>query len=452
MTRFNTLRIRLVLWTMAINTVLLAMLGSAGWIVLQRGQEQALNETLKLSAAQLIAAVDVTNGRFTVPAGDAAALTERGVYGWVVDGAGQVNTIPGQTVSVHIADVNLGQLSEQQLASGERIRLLRRPLAETNGSVIVGKSLEPLQQNTRTILLALIIATPLVLALSAIGGLFLAGRALSPIATITAQARQISQDNLTERLALVGPRDEVRELARTFDAMLDRLQTAFEIEQRFTADASHELRTPLSLLQAQISLALSQPRDVPTLTQMMKEMHGDIHRMRRLVESMLSLARTGEPLNQHVSVDVAAVLGSLTGQMQAASATRRIQFALDAPPALRAKVMGDPDRLMQLFMNLIDNALKYSPDGGSVRIGVRPQATGWVVEVADDGIGIAPEHLAHVFDRFYRSDPSRARETGGIGLGLSIAQAIAKQHGGHITVRSVLGTGSVFTVWLPKSE
>jgi signal transduction histidine kinase len=347
--------------------------------------------------------------------------------------------------------VHLDQLTEQQLASGEQVRLLRRPFAESTGSVIVGISTLPLQQTSRNILLALAIATPLVLALSAMGGLFLAGRALKPIASITAQARRIGRDNLTHRLALTGPRDEVRELAQVFDEMLDRLQAAFEGEQRFTSDASHELRTPLGLLKAQITLALARPRDAQALTKMVQAMEGYVDRMTRLIETMLSLARTGEPLNQHVRVDLVDLLGGLAEQMQTAHVSRRIQFSLDAPPALNAHVLGDPDRLTQLFMNLLDNAAKYSSESCSVRISVKSQDAGWAIDMADEGIGIAPEHLTHVFDRFYRTDASRARQTGGIGLGLPIAQAIAKQHGGRITVQSMLDSGSVFTVWLPKS-
>ena len=450
--KLSTVRARLVLWTMMINATLVLVLGGVGWIVLRRAQNQVLNDTLQLSAAQLIAAVDVNNGAFIVPPSDAAALTERGVFGWVLNKADEVNAVIGRSVSAQLSEASLDQLTEQQLASGEQVRLLRRSFAEASGSIVVGISTLPLQQTSRNILLALTITMPLVLALSAVGGLFLAGRALKPIATITSQAKRIGRDNLKDRLSLAGPRDEVLELAQTFDEMLDRLQAAFESEQRFTSDASHELRTPLGLLKAQITLALSRPRDAPALTTMVQAMEGYVDRMTRLVETMLALARTGEPLNQHVRVDLAELLGGLTGQMQDAGGSRRIRFTLDTSSALNASVMGDPDRLTQLFMNLLDNAVKYSHDGSSVHISLKPQESGWAIDVADEGVGIAPEHLSHVFERFYRTDVSRARQTGGIGLGLPIAQAIAKQHSGYITVQSRLGSGSVFTVWLPKNE
>ena len=434
-----------------INAMLVLVLGGVGWIALRRAQNQVLNDTLQLSAAQLIAAVDINNGAVMVPPSDAAALTERGVFGWVLNKADEVNAVIGRNVSANLSDAHLDQLTEQQLASGEQVRLLRRSFAEATGnSIIVGISTLPLQQTSRNILLALAIAMPLVLALSAVGGLFLAGRALKPIATITSQARRIGRDNLTDRLSLAGPRDEVLELAQTFDEMLDRLQAAFESEQRFTSDASHELRTPLGLLKAQITLALSRPRDAPALTKMVQAMEGYVDRMTRLVETMLSLARVELPLNQHALVDLKDLLATLTAQMQITATQRRIKLAMESGSLTSAQVMGDADRLTQLFLNLLDNAIRFCNEGGDVRVQLSVKSDLWVVEIADTGAGIAAEHLPHVFDRFYRADSSRARQTGGTGLGLAIAQVIAQQHGGRITVQSTLGSGSVFTVWLPK--
>jgi signal transduction histidine kinase len=303
---------------------------------------------------------------------------------------------------------------------------------------------------SRNILLALASALPIVLALSAAGGAFLANRALKPIATITAQARRIGRDNLNERIALRGPHDEVRELADTVDGMLERLHSAFESEQRFTADASHELRTPLALLKAQIALALAKPRDAETLTQMLGALRGDVDRMTRLVETMLLLARSAEPLQAAAPVHMTPLLNDLIEALNISSAQRNITFVFDAAHAPDVCVSGDPDLLNQLFMNLLDNAAKYSPDGTRVTVKTTRDAGGYVFDVIDHGIGIAPEHLPHVFERFYRIDSSRARETGGAGLGLAIAQALAKRHGGRISVSSA--AGSTFSVWLPRAE
>lgn len=449
MTKINTLRARLVLWTMAINGLLLFVLGGTGWIVLLRAQDQALSQTLELSAAQLIAAVDVTNGSVSVPASDAAALIERGVSGWMIDRADHAAAVVGDVAGVNLSAARLNQSSEQQLASGETIRLLRRPLAETPGSVVVGVSTQPLQRTSRNTLLALGFATPVVLALSALGGMFLAGRALQPIAAITAQARRIGRDNLSDRLALAGPRDEVRELAQTFDEMLNRLQAAFESEQRFTSDASHELRTPLALLKAQVTLALARPRDAAELTQMLRALDSDVDRMTRLVETMLTLARSGESAIQRVPVDLAQILHSLLAQLQAGALQQQVSLAFRADPQSPAMALGDADRLTQLFLNLLDNAVRHCVAGGSVRVGLHLNYMHWQVDITDTGAGISPDHLPHIFERFYRADSSRARQTGGAGLGLAIARLVVEQHGGQISAQSLQGTGSVFTVSLP---
>ena len=452
MRKFNTLRTRLVLWVMLINTLLLAILVVAGWIVLQREQNAALNNTLKLSATQLTTAVDMIDGNLIASADEVAVLAKRGVFGWILDTQGKlhgtINLVPDRVPP----DVVDDELTEHRFSSGDQVRLFRTKLAEVNGTVIVGVSTQSLNQTTSRALLTFALALPLTLALSALGGLFVAGRALSPIATITAQAERINRDNLAERLSLAGPEDEVLRLARTFDTMLDRLQHAFESERRFTADASHELRTPLALLKAQLSLALNRPRDAQTLVKTMHAMEGGVDRITRLVATLLSLVRADAPLSQPEPVDVADLLTSLLDQMEIAHASRHIAFVLDSSSAQAATVMGDEDLLVQLFINLLDNAAKYSPDNSIVKVSITPdslRAAYWQINIEDKGIGIAAEHLPHLFDRFYRVDESRTRQSGGTGLGLPIAQAIAKQHNGQITVSSLLGTGSNFSVWLP---
>jgi signal transduction histidine kinase len=453
MVRLKSLRARLVLWTMLINAVMLTLLSGLVWGVLWQSQNYQLNDTLQLSAAQLIAAVDVTNGRLSVPPSDAVAMRERGVWVWVLDTSSQVNATIGRAASLPAPAIDPGSIRDWQFAPGDSARLYCARLGENGGSVIVGISLQPLAQMAQTFALVLGISALLVLMLSAAGGLFLAGRALAPISAITIQAQRIHRDNLSERLALSGPHDEVHDLAQTFDEMLDRLQASFEAERRFTGDASHELRAPLSLLKAQLSLALSHPRDADTLTQMMTAMNDDVDRMTRLVQSLLALARTEAPLDICNPIDLKPLLNAVIQQLQSVAADRHIHLVLEGPAQPEVVVVGDPDQLARLFLNLLDNAIMYSTEGGSVRVLVAPaidsRMDGWAIRIADSGIGISREHLAHLFDRFYRADASRARHTGGAGLGLSIAQAIAQQHGGHISVQSEPNRGSTFTVWLP---
>ena len=456
MRRPRTLRARLVLWTVLVNAVLLTLLSGVAWIVLRQLQSRQIDDVLQLSAAQLTASVDVTNGRLSVPSGDTAAMTARGVFVWVLDGSNQVNATIGRAASLPAPALDVETMRDWQLGPGDSARLYRARLGETGGSVVVGISLQPLVQSEQTFALALGIVAPLVLMLSAAGGFFLAGRALAPVSAITAQARRIHHDNLSERLAFGGPHDEVHDLAQTFDDMLDRLQAGFEAERRFTADASHELRTPLSLLKAQISLALSHPRDAETLTKMMAVMNDDVDRMTRLVQNLLALARTEAPLDACQLVNLNDLLCAVMEQLQTIAGSRHVSFSVEEPWQSDATVMGDADQLARLFMNLLDNAIKYSGEGGKVQVLIAPAANasgaGWATRITDSGAGISPEHLSHLFDRFYRADAARARHTGGAGLGLSIAQAIAKQHGGSITVESQPGHGSSFTVWLPAQQ
>ncbi len=201
------------------------------------------------------------------------------------------------------------------------------------------------------------------------------------------------------------------------------------------------------MLKAQISLALSRPRDAETFKNMMTAMDGDVDRMTRLVESMLTLIRTEATQIQVMPVNLSDLLVGLMSQLEPLAEAKQITLALKA--SANVWVSGDPDQLVQLLLNLLDNALKHTDTHGQVTVQITANGSEWQIVVSDNGVGIAPEHLNNLFDRFYRIDPSRTRQTGGAGLGLSIAQAIVQQHGGRITVQSHLGKGSTFTVFLP---
>ncbi|MHB8627221.1 MAG: sensor histidine kinase [Aggregatilineales bacterium] len=444
--RLNTLRVRLVVWSMAVNALLLIAFGSGIWLALRQVQLRQIDDTLQLSAAQLAATIDSNNGQSTVSPEDVAMLANRGVFAWIINDTGKADLTTGQAASLPLPTMT----ADYQNASdgqGGPIRLYRYVLKENGGVLIVGISLGPLQQTLQTVLIILGATIPLALVISALGSIFLAGRALGPITAITAQAKRISRENLSERLGFASL-DEVGQLAQTFDSMLDRLQAAFEHEQQFMGNASHELRTPLSMLKAQISLALNRPRDVETLVQMLSALEGDVDRMTRLIERMLALDRVEAAAIERIPVNLSDLLGSLLSQMQPLADERHIALMIEAPT--NAWVLGDPDQLVQLFVNLLDNALKYSNSREQVRVNLKSRGSEWQIDVSDTGIGISAEHLPHVFDRFYRADPSRTRQTGGMGLGLAIAKAIVQQHNGRIAVQSQPGHGSVFTVSLPK--
>ena len=445
MPRLNTLRMHVVFWSMFVNGLLLISFGSGVWLVLRQVQNRQVNDTLQLSAAQIEAAVDSSNGHLIIPPDDQTTLSDRGLFSWIINDSGAVDVATGQA-SKFLPPLMQSDFLDTRNPQNELVRLYRYPLKEIGGTLVVGISLKIIEQTQQTVLLILSAAIPLALIISAIGSVFLANRALSPITRITEQAKRISRENLSERLAFTSS-DEVGQLAKTFDHMLDRLQLAFEHERQFIGNVSHELRTPLSMLKAQISLALSRPRDAETFKNMMTAMDGDVDRMTRLVESMLTLIRTEATQIQVMPVNLSDLLVGLMSQLEPLAEAKQITLALKA--SANVWVSGDPDQLVQLLLNLLDNALKHTDIHGQVTVQITANGSEWQIVVSDNGVGIAPEHLNNLFDRFYRIDPSRTRQTGGAGLGLSIAQAIVQQHGGRITVQSHLGKGSTFTVFLP---
>ncbi|QIA26760.1 HAMP domain-containing histidine kinase [Thermaerobacter sp. PB12/4term] len=280
------------------------------------------------------------------------------------------------------------------------------------------------------------------------GSWAVAGSALRPVARLTETARAIaSSRDLSRRVQATG-RDELAMLAATFNQMLDSIETAYRLQQRFVADASHELRAPLTAILGNLDLLRRRP-DLPPeeQAQALEEARNEAERLSRLVADLLSLARAdaGVPLVIK-PVDVDAVV--LEAFQEARRLVRGQELVLD--PLEPVRVPGDRDRIKQLLLILLDNAIKYTPAGGRITLGLQAAGDGGaVLTVADTGVGIPPADLPHVFERFYRADPARSRDPGGTGLGLPIARWIVEQHQGQITIDSAPGRGTTVTVRLP---
>lgn len=454
----SSLRVRLVLWTVALEAVLLMVFAGILVLVLQKTRSQQIDDTLLLSASQLNAVVDVHGTNYVTSAQEIADLRTRGVLAWVLTPEGQVGATIGNASSYPLPTSLPGpeELADGSLANGEPVRLLVTFLREGNrhlGTLVLALSLRESQAFIRQIWLSLVIAVPIVLVLSAAGGLFLANRALSPVTIITDTAQQISAADLSQRLPLDLPKDEIGRLARTFDAMLDRLDRAFQRERQLTSDVSHELRTPLGMLKTQLSLARSRPRDAATLLKMMADMEGDVDRMTRLIEQLLTLARVEQRgLIDFQPVALDELLPSVLEPLQMQASACNVTLSLNLPPQVNWYLQADAERLRQVFVNLIENAIKYSSAGGVVTVSAQRHWQEVVVVIADAGPGIASEHIPHLFERFYRVDNSRARDTGGFGLGLAITQAIVQRHQGRIQVESKVGEGTIFRVYLPAEQ
>lgn len=284
-----------------------------------------------------------------------------------------------------------------------------------------------------------------------IGGWWLAGRAIKPIATIAGTASRIAGGNLAERIDLKDTDNELGRLSHVLNDTFDRLESAISRQKQFTADASHELRTPVSVILCETQRGLKRDRTAEEYRDILGTCQHASERMRSLVESLLILARQDEGSGENAKepCDLAVIASEGVRLLQPLANERSIRIEADLSPA---PMEGDPRALPLVIANLLSNAIHHQPAGGEVKIAVRQEGGRSTLEVSDTGPGMAPEHLPHVFDRFYRIDKVRGSAGGHSGLGLAIVKAIVERHGGTVAVVSEPGKGSTFSVSLPVPE
>ncbi len=348
----------------------------------------------------------------------------------------------------------LPHFSIRQLPIIGRQRTLTSRFRAGNEDLII-LQLAPLQEvdhELRELLVALGMAVPATLIVSGGLGYVLARKALKPMEKLQRQTAQITAERLDSRLPVDHPRDEVGRLAQTINAMITRLERSFGEIRRFTADASHELRTPLTVIRSEAEMALGQTLTVAEHQTLLESILEECDRLTRLTEQLLALAREddGHEKPPFQPLDLAGLVAGVIENMRPLADVKGLALRQEGPGFLQ--ILGNETRLRQVFYNVLDNAIKYTPEGGAVtvRLGRRD---GWVVvSVQDTGIGIPAEHLPRVFDRFYRVDKARSRDMGGTGLGLSIARSIVEAHHGRIELVSTLGQGTTCTVVLPEES
>ncbi len=316
----------------------------------------------------------------------------------------------------------------------------------------VARSEEPLRHELRELLVVLGLGLPLMLGLSSAGGYWLARRALAPVGHMADRAHTITADRLGERLPVDDPEDEFGQLATVFNETLARLERSFAELRRFAADASHELRTPLTAIRSVGEVGLRGRRDEETYREIIGSMLEEADRLAQLVDSLLLLCRAdvGAVVLRRERVDLGRVAQEIGAQLDVLAEEKRQTLSVEVISPVVAEA--DPVVLRQALINLLDNAIKHSPDGAQVRVVVRDRAGTPVVEVIDTGPGIAPEHREAIFQRFYRIDPARSREAGGAGLGLCIARWAVEVQGGRIELESDEGKGSTFRILLRASR
>lgn len=294
-----------------------------------------------------------------------------------------------------------------------------------------------------------LIAVGLVPFLGFAGGYLLAGKMLKPVSRLSSLAARISSSNLKERINYHGSEDEIKQLADTFDNMMSRLENAFESQKQFIQDASHELRTPIATAQTNIEVTeMAKKVTAGDYKRLMEVLKRSLGRMNQLSDQLLLLADASQGQANWQTVDLKSIITEVTAEVSARAVVAGISLELE-PVLGEMMVKGDSLRLKQAIFNIVDNAIKYNRPGGIVKISTRTEKSQLTVQVQDNGIGISPADQLHIFDRFYRVDKSRARSQGGSGLGLAIVKKIVEDHGGTISVESILGQGSIFRLILP---
>lgn len=451
------IRWRLTVWYALLFAVTTLIFGVLLYGLLQRRLLEAFDDQLTDQAALLLAVIQTEAGDIivsgTIDPGD------DDLYVRVFDGDGQIvagtigtrDDTERRTRPVGAA-LRGRTVYSNMMVDRERFRIVTIPVRVGGNAIVgalqVGLSPEDVNDALAEVVSVLRLTAPLTL-IGAIGaGYYLSGRALRPVSRITSLAASISGSKLHARLDLSLPNDEIGRLARTFDDMLARIEESFERQKRFTGDAAHELRTPLSLMRSQVDLALTRPRTAAEYQEALRELDGDLTRMTDLVSTLLMLARADA---EHLAVeraplDLAATVASIVEQYRPLASQQGIAIEETTTPT---PLSADEDLLLRVLVNLVDNALRHTPSGGVITVGCKLAGDAAELWVADTGDGIAPEHQAHVFDRFYRGDAGRARAQGGAGLGLAICATIVAAHGGTIALSSTAGDGARFGMRFP---
>jgi signal transduction histidine kinase len=478
-----SIRLRLTLWYSAVLAAMLIALGGSIYALLVRNVHSSIDAQLSSTADQILSAskvrafsnilqVDVPPDLDLFRAPGVGVVVLDNAY-TVVQKSQNIGTFSRPFDPEALAEIQPGQsLVHDVVIDGATLRVLTAPIDVTTeqgnqrvGFLQVAAPLNEAQASLRQLGSLMVLGGAIGVLAAAFVGAFLARKALEPIDDITQTASEIARGgDLQRRITKPGPPDEVGRLTGTFNVMLDRLEDMFKAQQRFTADISHELRTPLTTIRGNVDLLQRMGGADKASSEAIRN---ETDRMIRLVGDLLLLAQAdaGLPIRREpVAIDQLA--GEVVRQVQVISGGVKVSLSSEVSEPLCLD--GDPDRLRQLLLNLIDNAIKYTPSGGEVRLHVTRENGSARLDVSDNGPGIPPEHLQIgpngvplIFERFYRVEKSRTRAAAaggngrsgsGTGLGLSIAYWIVQAHQGRIEIQSDAGRGTTMTVWLPLGE
>ena len=460
----KSFRLQLTAWYLLLFTLLFTVFSVFLYEVLSKALYKRLDETL---ASEVSTAAGLYRGEMTELKGDAAAaaqeamseMTIRGVLVAVFEGdkllAANSPLKSNELVAI-AAEAGSGDKSEVHATlprygkHGVRAVARRFDFDGRHYVLLAVESLHSIKSELAVVRRVLYLALPLVVLIAGIGGFFLATRNLAPVRWMADQARNITDKNLNSRLDIGAANEELTVLADSFNELLSRLDRSFETMRRFVADASHELRTPIAVIRGEADVALDHDRGPAEYKESLAIIQDEARRLTRLIDDLLNLARADAG---HVNLRVEEfylndLLAECCRFVQAKASAKHIHLECRCPEDVTFR--GDQELLRRLVLNLLENAIRYTPDGGKIQVQLEEAGGELRIQVADTGIGISPEAAPHVFERFYRGDQARSRQNGGFGLGLSIVKWIAESHNGTVQLRSQPGIGSTFTVLLHR--
>lgn len=479
----DTLRARLTLWYSVVLALLLLGFSLTSYFLFARGQNRRTDADLAELAKSFLVTFQDELKDPDEPGGLQAAARQamlehrvRGDTLLVADSAGKIvansadilpSGVPASSIAAHaVATSSFQQFIEAAAQSDgtyENIAVERGGLRAyavrftANGqtwSLVILRSLHAQHEILEEIRVAFACLIPLGVLLASFGGYFLARRSLAPVAAMGAQAERIGATNLHDRLAVRNPNDELGRLAQTFNDLLNRLDRSFERQRRFISDASHELRTPVSILRGEAEVALSQASRSPEeYRESLAVLHQEAQRLSRIVEDLFTLTRAdaGEYRLAYSDFYLDELVADCVRAARALAQAKNIALVAVTPEEM--PVHADEDLLRRMLLNLLDNAIKYTPTGGNISVACSSVSNGYEVSVTDSGPGIPADMQSRIFERFFRVDRARSRSgvDGGAGLGLSIARWIVESHQGRLELVRSDATGSTFTARVPAS-
>jgi heavy metal sensor kinase len=454
--RARTLRGRIALWYGAVITICLVgyslLVGVSFTNHVRQELDHRVHEDIELAARALT--VDASGAPAWPPGflGKQIEEEEEGGHWFEVWDVAGVKRLQGGSVNPMLSTVPRADSRPRTMSSpigAVRVKTETVRVGTSHFFVRAAVLEAPARRQVLSLLRELVAISVTVLLLGGLGGVLLANRLLGPLARMAERAGKITAEQLHERLEADGAGEELEQLRDAFNSALAQLEGSFAQLRRFTADASHEIRTPLTALRSVGEVALQGEKSKEEYREVIGTMLEEVDRLSRLADELLTLARAeaGQAHYAFEPLDLGELAAHVAERLEVLAEERDQQLVVESVPAVM--ISGDRGSLRQAVMNLIDNAIKYSPEGTKVTVRVTRSAATAVLEVNDAGPGIPPEHADRIFERFYRVDPSRSREVGGTGLGLSLVKLTADAHGARVEVESVPGQGSAFRMYFP---